>query len=275
LNNLNALSFADGIDNEDIQVMLNDRLLKTIIASALSWFSCSTLALSAESVTYSRATKNLAAGDFLSRSNIREVSSKSERPKGAISGSSILYGCKLYQPLKKNQAVTDAEVCAGRWDPNNEPKSSDAPWVKAQKASEVALKTDNYETAAQECERALSELESLASKGDRITDFTEMTHLLIPYTEVELATWRAERHKHGNLEQRAQSLVERAQKELSQSQRLLTAMKKLLPADNFYVVTQMKDVQHKTEDLVTAENLSNMANSMSSSNAPISNPKQP
>jgi hypothetical protein len=257
---------------EDIQEMLNMRLLTTIIASALGWFSCTTLVLSADGVTYSRATKNLPSGAILSRSNIREIPSNSERPKGAISGSSILFGCKLYQPLKKNQAVTDAELCAGRWDPSNEPKASDPAWVKAQKASEVALKGDNYETAATECERALSELESMANKGEKITDFTEMTHLLIPYTEVELATWRAERHKHGNLEQRAQSLEDRAKKELAQSQRLLTAMKKLLPPDNFYVVTQMKDVQHKAEDLVTAENLSNMAKSMSSSSDQISSP---
>jgi hypothetical protein len=258
--------------SEDIQDMLNERLVKTIIASALGWFSCATLALSADGVTYSRATKNLPSGALLSHSNIREVPSKAERPKGAISGCSILFGCKLYQPLKKNQAVSDAELCAGRWDPSNEPKASDPSWVKAQKASETALKADNYETAAKECERALSELESLANKGEKITDFTEMTHLLIPYTEVELATWRAERHKHGNLAQRAQSLEERAKKELSQSQRLLTAMKKLLPPDNFYVVTQIKDVQHKAEDLVTAENLSNMAKSMSSSKDQTSSP---
>jgi hypothetical protein len=50
-------------------------------------------------------------------------------------------------------------------------------------------------------------------------------------------------------------------------------MKKLLPPDNFYVVTQMKDVQHKAEDLVTAENLSNMAKSMSSSSDQISSPQ--
>jgi hypothetical protein len=253
--------------------MLNERLLKTVIFSAIGWFSSSSIVFSADGVTYSRASKNLPAGAILSRANIREVPSNAERPKGAISGCSILYGCKLYQPLAKNQAVTDAEVCAGRWDPSNEPKSSDPGWVKAQKAAEVALKADNYESAAQECDRALADLESLAAKGEKITDFTEMTHLLIPYTEVDLATWRAERHKHGTMEQRAQALLERAQKELSQSQRLLSAMKKLLPTDNFYVVTQMKDVQHKAEDLVTQENLTNMAKSMSSSIESVTSPK--
>ena len=236
------------------------RATYAVLSATSAWLLCSALVFAEAS--YSVATKDLATGTILSKSNIKEVFEELPHPDGAISGCSLLYGCKIYAPLSKGKPVTDAEVCAGRWTSSLDPKDGDPAWIKAQKAAEIAIKANDFETAARECDNAISELEKMAENNQKITDFTEMSHLLIPYTEVELATWRSDRHKHPGLDQRTEMLSERAKKELAQSQRLLAAMKKLLPPDNFYVVSQVQDVQHKSEDLRTSEHLANMAKSL-------------
>ncbi len=252
-------------------IFSDNRLCKAplILGTTAAWLLCTTLAFAEAS--YSIASKDLPSGALLSKSNIKEVFEELPHPDGAISGCSILYGCKIYAPITKGKPITDSEVCAGRWNSSLEAKDEDPAWIKSQKAAERAIKAGDFETAEKECDNAISELEKLAQNNQKITDFTEMSHLLIPYTEVELASWRSERHKLSTLDQRTEVLAERAKKELSQSQRLLAAMKKLLPADNFYVISQSQDVQHKLEDLKKAEHLSNMAKSVTK--ATVAKPK--
>lgn len=239
---------------------LNQKSMIRLLSAVTAILVCSVPSLADPS--YSRATKDLPVGTILSKSNIKEVVAPYPHPAGAISGCSILYGCKIYAPLKKNKPVTDAEVCAGRWSNSLDPKESDPAWVKAQKAAETALKSNDLAAASHDCENAIAELEKLAKSNQRITDFTEMSHLMIPYTEVELAVFREERHKHIGIDQRMAEMNEYSKKQLSLSQRLLESLKILLPVDNFYVVSQAQDVQHKKEDLATAEKLSNMAKSV-------------
>jgi hypothetical protein len=239
---------------------LNQKSMIRLLSAVAAVSICSLPSLADPS--YSLATKNLPVGAVLSKSNIKEVVAAYPHPAGAISGCSILYGCKIYAPLKKGNPITDSAVCAGRWSNTLDPKENDPAWVKAQKAAETALKANELSAASHDCEIAIAELEKLAKNNQRITDFTEMSHLMIPYTEVELAVFREERHKHVGIDQRTAEMNEYSKKQLALSQRLLDALKVLLPQDNFYLVSQMQDVQHKKEDLQTSEQLANMAKSV-------------